>query len=252
MKTKNPSGNRLSITLAPDCYNPKTPNELIGHARAVAQGLLRTLAHRAGNLKMLLYGTPGNGKTSILNMLARAVAGHNIDIESLNGRNVTIELIREWQRNAAFSSLFGGWKVKVINEVDLVSPVVQDLMLTYLDELPAQTAVIAASNQNVTALTERFQTRFRLVQVESPRDHEISRWLVQRWRIPKATADFISLGVCGNVRQALLDAADFMTFGQFNEHRPKAPIVLKDPMRQEAARKAWDTARTAAASKAAA
>lgn len=228
----------------PDSYEPKTPNELIGHAAKVAADLLREFRApiSSRSLKLLLYGSPGNGKTSILNMLAVQIAAHKIDIESVNGRNVTIELIREWQRNCAYGSLFGGWKVKLINESDLIAGPAQDLMLTYLDELPAENAVIATSNQNITALTERFQTRFRLVQIDNPTDMQISNWLVKRWRIPKRRADFIALGACGNVRAALLDAADFSTFGE-NKHRPKAPVVVKDPTRQEASRRAWETMR---------
>jgi len=48
-------------------------------------------------------------------------------------------------------------------------------------------------------------------------------WLVKKWSLPKQTADFISLGACGNVRQALLDAADFLTFGK-SERRQKASV----------------------------
>ena len=44
-----------------------------------------------------------------------------------------------------------------------------------------------------------------------PSCDELARWLVKKWGLPKQTADFISLGACGNVRQALLDAADFHT-----------------------------------------
>jgi replication-associated recombination protein RarA len=233
MKNEKPSA---------DNYEPRAPRDLIGHARAVAEALLKDVTRRRGNLKLLFHGAPGNGKTSIANIIARAIAAHKIDIESLNGRNVTIELIRQWQLDVHYGSLFGGWKVKVINEVDLVAPVAQDLMLTYLDELPPQTAVIAASNQNVAALTERFQTRFRLIEVRSPRTCDVSRFL-QRWRVPKRQADFIAGCAAGNVRAALLDASDFLTFGECNKPRPKTPVVLKDPVRQEASKRAWQTMR---------
>jgi hypothetical protein len=45
--------------------------------------------------------------------------------------------------------------------------------------------------------------------------------LVTKWGLLKQTADFISLGACGNVRQALLGAADFRTFGK-TKRRQKA------------------------------
>jgi hypothetical protein len=175
-------------------------------------------------------------------MIAREIST-SWDIEAVHGRNIDIETVRHWQHGANYGSLFGGWKVKLIHEADLISSVAQDLLLTYLDDLPPRTAVIATSNQNVTALTERFQTRFRMVQVTGPNSGELSGWLIGHWKVPKQHADFIALGACGNVRQALLDAADFLTFKK-TAHRPKAPVVIVDVKRSDAAKRAWDTMRS--------
>jgi replication-associated recombination protein RarA len=202
---------------------------LIGEARKIGEAIskqIRRVNGAASTFKFLLHGQPGVGKTSLAKMIAREIVADKIDIETINGRNLDSETVREWQRNAAYGSLFGGWKVKLVNEADLIPAAAQDLMLTYLDDLPPQNAVIATSNQNVTALTERFQTRFRLVKVPGPNCDELARWLIEKWRLPKETADFISLGACGNVRLALLDAADFHTFGK-TERRQKS--LMKEP-----------------------
>jgi replication-associated recombination protein RarA len=228
---------------SPDNYQPETPADLIGEARKIGEAILKQIRRVNGaapTFKFMLHGQPGAGKTSIAKMIAREIAADNIDIETINGRNIDSETVREWQRNAAYGSLFGGWKVKLINEADLIPAAAQDLMLTYLDDLPKQNAVVATSNQNVAALTERFQTRFRLVKVPGPNCDELARWLIEKWRLPKETADFISLGACGNVRQALLDAADFHTFGK-TERRPKAS--LKDAAKSEGSKSSWDTIR---------
>jgi hypothetical protein len=189
----------------------------------------------------LLYGSPGSGKTSIVRMIL-PVLGSGFDVEKVNGRNVSTDLVREWQRNACFRSLFGGWKIKHIEEVDLVPQVAQDLMLTFLDDLPDRNAIICTSNLSLETLTERFQTRFELVRVNGPKDLELAAWLLKRWKIPQPICDFIALGACGNVRQALLDATSFQTLGHFDE-RPKPPIVSKDPAATARALKAWDTMR---------
>jgi replication-associated recombination protein RarA len=212
---------------SPDNYQPETPADLIGEARKIGEAILKQI--RRGNsvaptFRFMFHGQPGTGKTSLAKMIAREIAADKIDVESINGRNLDSETVREWQRSTAYGSLFGGWKVKLINEADLIPTVAQDLMLTYLDDLPRQNAVIATSNQNVTALTERFQTRFRLVKVRGPSCDELARWLIEKWALPEQTADFISLGACGNVRQALLDAADFRTFGK-TERRQKPPGI---------------------------
>jgi replication-associated recombination protein RarA len=229
---------------SPDNYRPETPADLIGEARKIGEAILKQIQRvkdEAPTFKFMLHGQPGAGKTSIAKMIAREIAADKIDIETVNGRNIDSATVREWQRNAAYGSLFGGWKVKLINEADLIPAAAQDLMLTYLDDLPPQNAVVATSNQNVAALTERFQTRFRLVRVLGPSCDELARWLIEKWRLPKQTADFISLGACGNVRQALLDTANVLTFDK-TERRPKASV--RDTAKSEASKRAWNTIRS--------
>jgi replication-associated recombination protein RarA len=230
----------------PDNYKPGRPNELIGPARKIAADLLR-LAERVkdgrNTLKLLLYGKPGNCKTDIAGMICKVLAAGTLDVQSINGRNVSIDEVRYWQQNTAYGSLFGGWKVKLINEADLIPQIAQDLLLTYLDELPDHNAVLGTSNLDLGTLTERFQTRFRLVHVKPPTSGELARWLMQRWHVPKATADFIAVGADGNVRQALLDASTFQTHRKVDA-RPKPPVVVKDLAASERAKKAWETMRS--------
>jgi hypothetical protein len=134
----------------PDQYKPQKPSELIGPARALGEMLLahaQKIQRNGSTYKKLLFGQWGNGKSRIASMLGRTLAANPIDIEKINGRNLTIDVVREWQQNCAYGSVFGGWKVKWIEEVDLTPPIAQDLLLTYLDDLPAQTAVIAYAPQ---------------------------------------------------------------------------------------------------------
>src|SRR6266446_2220196 len=232
---------------SPDQFVPLTPRDLIGAAGEVGANLLararklHAACNASGNWKLLLYGSPGTGKSSIVKMIL-PVLGSGFDVEKVNGRNVSTDVVREWQRNACFRSLFGGWKIKHIEEVDLVPQVAQDLMLTFLDDLPDRNAVICTSNLSLETLTERFQTRFELVRVNGSNDAELAEWLQQHWKIPQPISDFIALGAGGNVRRALLDATSFLTLGHFDE-RPKPPAIVKDPAATARALKAWETMR---------
>jgi replication-associated recombination protein RarA len=92
----------------------------VGQAGKVAEVLLRKAERLRVNpdqpLKLLVSGAPGIGKTSLVNLIARTLASHPAAIEDANGREVGLELAREWTRSLAYGSLFGLWSVKVVNE----------------------------------------------------------------------------------------------------------------------------------------
>src|SRR5581483_5389460 len=170
--------------ITPDQFIPEKPGDLIGEAAKVGAALLKTPWGKSGTIKVLLFGGPGCGKSSIVKMLCGRLATNKWNIEKINGRNLTIEVVRDWERATHYGTLFGGWKIKHIEEVDLVAQVAQDLMLTYLDDLPPENAVIGTSNLSLETLTERFQTRFQLIHLHGPSNDELAHWLVKRWKVP--------------------------------------------------------------------
>jgi len=221
--------------------------ELIGPAAQIAQRLVASARKLKtaplSRMRKLFHGGPGTGKTTIANQLAAVLAEHAIDIESINGRNLTIDVVRDWQRALAYGSLFGGWKVKIINEVDLVPQLAQDLMLTFLDELPAHNAVLATSNATMETLTDRFATRFGPVKVTAPSAAEIAAHLRAIHRVPKAAAAMIAETCCGNVRDALLQAEDFALLGDCVSRPEKPQLKVVCSAKSEAAQRAWQTMR---------
>ncbi|MCX8109214.1 MAG: AAA family ATPase [Verrucomicrobiae bacterium] len=90
----------------PATYRPDCPSDFIGGARDVAKLLdakARTLAKNPNiACRYLLIGPPGVGKTELANMFARRLAGHPTQIESVNGRNVDINLVRKWQESSHY------------------------------------------------------------------------------------------------------------------------------------------------------
>jgi len=201
----------------PNEFKPKSPEDLLGPAGALAVAVMahtmRVKPTSDGHLKVCFYGPPGTGKTTIANMIAEALANNRMDIESLNGRNVTIELVRDWQKHSAYASMFGGWTVKVINELDLVPMAAQELMLSFMDELRPRVAIIGTSNEQTNTLSERFKSRFQLVKVPAVNGSAIKSWLVKKWHVSETAASWISVACCGNVREALLQAGSYLQFG---------------------------------------
>ncbi|MDF1853411.1 MAG: ATP-binding protein [Verrucomicrobiales bacterium] len=197
-------------------WKPASPDDLIGQARRVAEAQVTKAQRLAGadppngSMKLLLYGPPGVGKTSVVEMVARQLTGSPLAIEDFNGREVTVEVVREWMRGLAYGSLFSRWSVRIVNELDRCSKEAQDLLLTYLDRLPPGRALLGTSNLQLDLLTERFQTRFQAVKLLPPDTEELAAFLAARWSVPKQTALQIAEGSGGCVRAALADLESWL------------------------------------------
>ena len=181
----------------------KIPHKLIGPAGVLEARLAAAIAKVGGPLKLLFWGEPGVGKSEVSGRLARMLT-HEVEIERVNGADVGVDEVREWAARSHCSSLFADWRVQIIEEIDKVSERAQVNLLTYLDELPAQRAVIATSNHSQDTIPRRLWTRFERYEVKAPTREEIRLLLADR--VPADVAAMLATTCAGNVRAALLDA----------------------------------------------
>jgi MoxR-like ATPase len=179
-----------------------------GNLEAVLTLMAEETMMEGGNVKLLLCGQPGVGKTELCNRLASTLTkGQPFCTESLNGKELDITRVKAMRQNMPYGTVFGDWLVYVINEIDRASTDAQALMLTLLDELPARRAILCTSNLQVGQLSDRFQTRFMQYKVAAPMLEEIAGLLVQEYPGLHETHYYaLALGAGGNVRAGLADA----------------------------------------------
>ena len=205
---------RTEPPTAPTCFIPSCPADFVGQAGKVAEVLLRKAERLRTNpdqpLKLLISGAPGIGKTSLVNLIARTLASHPAAIEDVNGREVGLDLARDWTRHLGYGSIFGSWSIKVVNELDRCSKDAQDLLLTYLDRMKPGQAFLGTTNLDLGSLTERFQTRFQSVRLQAPENEVLAAFLARRWAAPITITRQIAEGSQGNVRAAMGDLEMWM------------------------------------------
>ena len=215
---RSPKTRTVLPPIAPTCFTPSCPADFVGQAGKVAEVLLRKAERLRTTpdqpLKLLISGAPGIGKTSLVNLIARTLAHHPAAIEDVNGREVGLDLARDWTRHLGYGSIFGSWSIKVVNELDRCSKDAQDLLLTYLDRMKPGQAFLGTTNLDLGSLTERFQTRFQSVRLQAPENEVLAAFLARRWPAPITITITITRQIAegsqGNVRAALADLEMWM------------------------------------------
>jgi hypothetical protein len=98
------------------------------------------------------------------------------------------------------------WRVYLIEEVDAVNPDVETLLLHFLDLLTNKTAVLATSNERMSGIEDRFQSRMQAVRFDKPTVRDVEKFLIDRWPELGPVAREIAEANNGDVRASLNDA----------------------------------------------
>jgi len=127
-------------------YRPKSLDEFIGQPKIKKQ-LQAMMSRDSWDRDALwLQGPSGTGKTSLAWIVAKAKA-NEFDIEELDGDKCNVQAVRELERSLNLTSMFGDWKVVIVNEAHAMSRQAVQAWLTLLERLPRHRIIIFTTTE---------------------------------------------------------------------------------------------------------
>jgi SpoVK/Ycf46/Vps4 family AAA+-type ATPase len=206
---------------------PESPADLIGSsARQIYDEVRHSLTKvrnkdgRAGTARFLFTGNPGVGKTTIANMLADWWADSSWNVTTFDGISVSIDTVVQIERDST-GSIWGKYRVLIINECDLVTEGAQNKLLGVLERLPAGYIVFGTSNLKPVAqghldlkdvskkkkaeewLVPRYASRFSQKAIKTPSIQEIASDVSKLTGAPVGVCEDAARKSAGDNRQTL-------------------------------------------------
>ena len=171
--------------------------------------------------RWIFTGPPGTGKTEMGWLVSRLLLDsasprdasgefNHVELEHLNGSNISIDRLRDWQDHAAYMPMMGCVSVKFADEIDGIKSDALTNIRTYLDTMPSHRVFIATTNRTVDTLQEQLQSRFQVFEFEPVPASDITAHLIKTFKLDPHTAASITAGARGNVRAAITDAMNHL------------------------------------------
>lgn len=199
---------------------PQKPEDLIGKARTVAKVFsLRAKSGNTSPIKLLCYGPPGIGKSATCRIISKALVEHPLSLRHISAKQITPDILRDWMQDFRYHN--DQWRVFWIEEIDAVSADVEVLLLQFLDELPEKNAVLTTSNERMSGISDRFQSRCQAIRFEKPSVEDVEAFLGSRWPELGVAAKEIAETSNGDVRASLNDAQMHLDVVRYNTGEPK-------------------------------
>ena len=199
---------------------PQSPDDLIGKAHHVAKVYYaRAKSGDIEPMRLLFYGQPGTGKSAACRIIANALVDHSTSIRHISAKQITVDNIREWMKDFHYHT--DQWRVYWIEEVDAVNNDVEVLMLQFLDEMPVKSAVLATSNEQMSGISNRFQSRMQAFRFQRPDVEEVEKLLLNKWPELGIISKEIAEANNGDVRASLNDAQSHVDVLRYQKKEKK-------------------------------
>lgn len=169
----------------------------------------------------IFTGPPGSGRSSAAVAFAQALvckenscgkcnecltakSGAHPDVEILKseGLSIKIDEIRELLTRTAWAPSMGGWRVVVIEDADRLTESAANALLKAIEE-PGLRTVWLLCAPTLHDILPTIRSRCRHIQLHTPSNDEVSKFLIDKHQIAPKMADFaarVSQGHIGRAR----------------------------------------------------
>lgn len=127
-------------------YRPTDFDSFIGQDKIKRQITMLTNRPEWDRDALFLQGQSGVGKTTLAWIIARQVSD-DFNIIELDGDKCSVQAVRDLEINFGLSSMFGAWKVVIVNEAHAMTAKAVQAWLTLLERLPANRLVIFTTTE---------------------------------------------------------------------------------------------------------
>lgn len=201
----------LSAPLA-ERMRPKTFEEIVGHKELVSEGKpFRSIIESSPSASFVLYGPPGCGKTTIVNVIAKETNHH---LEMLSAMSLSVSDIKKVAASAAIRlgerNIF---TIVFIDEIHRLTRVQQDALLPHVER--GTFRLIGATTENpYVSLSAALRSRMSVYPLSTPTSEDVieileraiktdSKLLETKVKVDTELLNQIAASSSGDVRFAL-------------------------------------------------
>ena len=207
-------------------YRPQTWDEVIGQ-ESVVHVLTNQIARGTVRNCYLFVGSSGGGKTTVARLLANAInQGIGVPVEIDAASNSGVENVREIIKDSQERSLYGKYKVYILDEVHAFSTAAWQALLKTIEEPSEFTIFILCTTepQKVPATILNRVQKFNFVKVPAEQIQARLAYICHQEQAPVANdvLELIAKRADGCVREALTILDKVLDYGV----EPTTDIVL--------------------------
>jgi replication factor C small subunit len=162
--------NNKKHTLWVELYRSKIVDDYVGNEKI--KSIIQTAIEKNDIQNMILYGTPGTGKTTLAKLIVNSL---NCDYLYLNASDEKgMDVMRDKVKGFASSASFKPLKIVILDEADFIRVDSQALLRNVIETFSLNTRFILTCNY-IDRIIDPLQSRCKVLEIVPPSKAEVAK-----------------------------------------------------------------------------